>query len=179
MTVNVRFKFASHQINPFPFIGLGLVAVFVALVMPHMIGVLGAIAILCNRYPHLWPPSHPRLRAVSRWKAIGVLLGTCLFASIISHADPALAQLFGDAESEATGIFGQYIDQSIISFLFGLMRVLVWVASVGFVFFAVYQAQRGEQWQPLLQNAFIVIAAVVVVEGLGALFFGDGGGGET
>ena len=53
------------------------------------------------------------------------------------------------------------------------MRVVVWVSAVGFIFFAVYQAQRGEQWQPLVQNAFIVVAAVVVVEGMSRLFFGQ------
>ena len=87
----------------------------------------------------------------------------------------ALAQksrLFGTAEEQAKTIFGQYIDQGIIDFLFGMLRIVVWVSSVGFVFFAIYQAQRGEQWQPLLQNAFIIIAAVVVVEGLSQLFFG-------
>ncbi|WNZ44139.1 hypothetical protein Q2T42_20115 [Leptolyngbya boryana CZ1] len=60
--------------------------------------------------------------------------------------------------------------------MFGLLRVVVWVSAVGFILFAVYQAQRGEQWQPLMQNAFIVIAAVVVVEGLSSLFFGGSTG---
>ena len=176
MNSGFRFKIGARGTNPLPFLALGIMTVLLALEWPQVIGVVGAIALLYSRFlPVLNNTPSPVFRTFSRWKLVGVLLGTSLFASIIAHADPALAQLFGDAESEATGIFGAYIDQSIIAFLFGLMRVVVWVASVGFVFFAVYQAQRGEQWQPLLQNAFIVIAAVVVVEGLGALFFGDGG----
>ena len=80
--------------------------------------------------------------------------------------------MFDTVESEADSIFGDYLDAGIIDFIFGLLRIVVWVSAVGFIFFAVYQAQRGEQWQPLLQNAFIIIAAVVIVEGLSQLFFG-------
>lgn len=113
-----------------------------------------------------------RFRRLSRWRIMGILGGILLFTVIIFQANPAFAQLFGTAEEQAQTIFGQYIDQGIIDFLFGMLRIVVWVSSVGFVFFAIYQAQRGEQWQPLLQNAFIIIAAVVVVEGLSQLFFG-------
>ena len=103
---------------------------------------------------------------------IGVVLGVLLFFGIISHADPASAQLFKTVESQVKTIFGNNIDASIISFMFGVLRIVIWVTAVGFIFFAVYQAQRGEQWQPLMQNAFIVIAAVVIVEGMSKLFFG-------
>ncbi|MEO0376016.1 MAG: hypothetical protein AAF329_15630, partial [Cyanobacteria bacterium P01_A01_bin.17] len=75
-------------------------------------------------------------------------------------------------EDQAQTLFGEYLDSGIIAFIFGVLRIVIWVSAVGFVFFAVYQAQRGEQWQPLLQNAFIIIAAVVIVEGLSRLFFG-------
>lgn len=108
------------------------------------------------------------------WKEAGILMGTLLFVAIVVHADTAMAQLFNSAEQQATSIFGQYIDSGIITFLFGLLRIVVWVSAVGFVLFAVYQAQRGEQWQPLMQNAFIVVAAVILVEALSALFFGGG-----
>ena len=113
-----------------------------------------------------------RFSRLSRWRMVGILGGILLFAVIIFQANPAFAQLFGTAEEQAQTIFGQYIDQGIIDFLFGMLRIVVWISAVGFVFFAIYQAQRGEQWQPLLQNAFIIIAAVVVVEGLSQLFFG-------
>ena len=102
---------------------------------------------------------------------LGVLGGVLLFIGITTHANPAMAQLFDTVEGEAEAIFGEYLDGEIIGFIFGLLRIVVWVSAVGFIFFAVYQAQRGEQWQPLVQNAFIVIAAVVVVEGLSRLFF--------
>jgi len=95
-----------------------------------------------------------------------------LFIGITAQANPAMAQLFDTVESQAEALFGEYLDGEIIAFIFGLLRIVVWVSAVGFVFFAVYQAQRGEQWQPLLQNAFIIIAAVVIVEGLGQMFFG-------
>jgi len=100
------------------------------------------------------------------------MAGILLFTGIISHANPAMAQLFDTVEGQAQTIFGQYLDGDIITFMFGILRLVIWVSAVGFVFFAVYQAQRGEQWQPLLQNAFIIIAAVVIVEGLSRLFFG-------
>jgi hypothetical protein len=108
----------------------------------------------------------------------GVVTGTLLFAAITTSANPVQAQIFDDAEQEVDSIFGEYLDSGIITFLFGLIRVVIWVSAVGFVFFAIYQAQRGEQWQPLAQNAFIIVAAVVLVEGLSALFFGGEGGGD-
>ncbi|WP_121969225.1 hypothetical protein [Leptolyngbya sp. BC1307] len=111
-------------------------------------------------------------QSISGWKAIGVFFGVLLFFGIISHAAPASAQLFKNVESQVTTIFGNNIDASIIAFMFGVLRIVIWVTAVGFIFFAVYQAQRGEQWQPLMQNAFIVIAAVVIVEGMSKLFFG-------
>ena len=112
----------------------------------------------------------------SSWKVIGVLLGVLLFFGITSHANPVSAQLFDNVESQVTTIFGSNIDSSIITFMFGVLRIVIWVTAVGFIFFAVYQAQRGEQWQPLMQNAFIVIAAVVVVEGMSQVFFGGTAG---
>ena len=118
------------------------------------------------------PPS----QNISGWKVIGVFLGVLLFFGIISHADPASAQLFKTVESQVQTIFGSNIDASIIAFMFGVLRIVIWVTAVGFIFFAVYQAQRGEQWQPLMQNAFIVIAAVVIVEGMSKLFFGGATG---
>ena len=115
--------------------------------------------------------------SVSGWKAIGVCLGVFLFFSIVSHSDPVSAQLFKTAETQVKSIFGTNIDASIVTFLFGVLRIVIWITAVGFILFAVYQAQRGEQWQPLMQNAFIVIAAVVVVEGMSKLFFGAATGG--
>ena len=112
------------------------------------------------------------LQRLGGWRTVGILGGIFLFIGITSHANPAMAQLFDTVEGEAEAIFGEYLDGEIIGFIFGLLRIVVWVSAVGFIFFAVYQAQRGEQWQPLVQNAFIVIAAVVVVEGLSRLFFG-------
>ncbi|MGF1496272.1 MAG: hypothetical protein ACFB8W_05540 [Elainellaceae cyanobacterium] len=151
-----------------------LLAGFVALQFPQLGWLMVAIAAFLLRFPDYFHAmtAHPVFQRLGGWRTTGVVLGTVLFAGILVQADPAVAQLFDQVESQADSIFGQYIDQSIITFLFGLLRIVVWVSAVGFVFFAVYQAQRGEQWQPLLQNAFIIIAAVVVVEGLSALFFG-------
>lgn len=123
--------------------------------------------------------AHPWIRKIGGMRTIGIIGGTLVFAAIALHGDPAHAQLFNKAEQQTNSIFGQYLDASIVKFMFGLLRVVVWISAVGFVLFAVYQAQRGEQWQPLMQNAFIVIAAVVVVEGLSSLFFGGGTGGTA
>lgn len=116
------------------------------------------------------------LRRLSNPRILGIGLGTLLFIAITLNSNPVDAQLFNQAEQQTNSIFGEYLGENIIAFLFGLLRVVVWVSAVGFILFAVYQAQRGEQWQPLMQNAFIVIAAVVVVEGLSTLFFGGGTG---
>lgn len=115
---------------------------------------------------------HPQLKCLHGWRLFGIVAGVLLFIGITSHANPAMAQLFDTVESQAQNLFGEYLDSGIIAFIFGVLRIVIWVSAVGFVFFAVYQAQRGEQWQPLLQNAFIIIAAVVIVEGLSRLFFG-------
>ncbi|MEM6517720.1 MAG: hypothetical protein AAF722_00180 [Cyanobacteria bacterium P01_C01_bin.70] len=117
-------------------------------------------------------PQYSRLRTLRGWRLFGIVAGLLLFTAITSHANPAMAQLFDTVESQAQTLFGEYLDSGIIAFIFGVLRIVIWVSAVGFVFFAVYQAQRGEQWQPLLQNAFIIIAAVVIVEGLSRLFFG-------
>lgn len=122
---------------------------------------------------------HPRLRAIANFRSIGTFIGILLFLSITIHANPAFAQIFDQAEDQVTAIFGEYLDTAIVVFLFGLIRVVIWVSGVGFVFFAIYQAQRGEQWQPLAQNAFIIVAAVVLVEALSNMFFGGGSGTST
>ena len=158
-----------------PFITcLGLTALMVITQFPISIWFIVLLAALVIRFFD-WVPvliAHPRLQRCGGWRMLGAILGACLFAGIMMHSDPASAQLFNSAEQQANTIFGQYISGDIITFLFGLLRIVVWVTAVGFVLFAVYQAQRGEQWQPLMQNAFIIVAAVVVVEGLSAMFFG-------
>lgn len=160
------FPISNHQgsltLGPY-WLGLSLLAITIPTKLPRS-------PALCLRRLRL---SSPTFWGLSGWRLLGIGLGILLFVSIISHGHPASAQLFDTAESEAESIFGQYLDDDIIAFLFRVLRIVIWVAAVGFVFFAIYQAQRGEQWQPLLQNAFIVIAAVVVVEGLSSLFFGS------
>jgi hypothetical protein len=119
---------------------------------------------------------YPWLKRIFGVRVIGIGIGTLLFLLITLASNPAFAQMFKQAEQQVTSIFGTYLESDIITFLFGLIRVVVWISGVGFVFFAIYQAQRGEQWQPLAQNAFIIVAAVVLVEGLSTLFFGGGSG---
>jgi hypothetical protein len=118
---------------------------------------------------------YPWLKRIFSVRAIAIWMGTLLFLLITLTSNPAFAQMFNQAEQQVTSIFGTYLEGDII----GLIRVVVWVSGVGFVFFAIYQAQRGEQWQPLAQNAFIIVAAVVLVEGLSTLFFGGGTSGDA
>ena len=153
---------------------LAILALLVALYFPGLLWLFVAGSCAGLRYPQVLPKitHHPWFQCLGGWKTLGIVAGVLLFAGITSHSEPAMAQLFNTAEQQANNIFGQYLDRGIIVFLFGMLRIIVWVSAVGFIFFAVYQAQRGEQWQPLLQNAFIIIAAVVVVEGLSRLFFG-------
>lgn len=158
-----------------PFIAcLSLTALLVITHFPVSIWFMVALAALVIRFFE-WVPlltSHPWFRRCGGWRMVGALVAALFFAGITLSSEPASAQLFNSAEQQANTIFGPYINSDIITFLFGLLRIIVWVTAVGFVLFAVYQAQRGEQWQPLMQNAFIVVAAVVVVEGLSAMFFG-------
>lgn len=160
-----------------PFVScLGLTALLVITHFPISIWFIVALTALVIRFFE-WIPlltSHPWFHRCGGWRMLGAIVAALCFAGITLSSEPASAQLFNSAEQQANTIFGQYIDGSIITFLFGLLRIVVWVTAVGFVLFAVYQAQRGEQWQPLMQNAFIVVAAVVVVEGLSAMFFGGG-----
>lgn len=167
-----RMFLGSPSAGGLPWLSLGLAALFLTLQFPQLIWLVGLLGILAIRFsaPLSLLANHPCLRAVGGWKTIGVLAGLLLFVGITIGADPAFA-IFDKAEQQASSIFGQYVDAQIITFLFGLLRLVVWITAVGFILFAVYQAQRGEQWQPLMQNAFIVIAAVVVVEGLSAMFF--------
>ena len=177
---STRLKRSSQRdrlIQFIPFVTcLGLTTLLVTTHFPVSIGFMIALAALVIRFFE-WIPiltSHPWFRRCGGWRMFGAIVSAVLFAGIVLSSDPASAQLFNSAEQQANTIFGQYIDGGIITFLFGLLRIVVWVTAVGFILFAVYQAQRGEQWQPLMQNAFIVVAAVVVVEGLSGLFFGGG-----
>jgi hypothetical protein len=160
------------QQDIFPWLALGLVALLLTVQFPHLLGLMVLLMALAIRFSAALRrlPRHPLFVTVGGWKTVGILVGVLLFAGISMGADPALA-IFDKAEQQATSIFGEYIDGKIITFLFGLLRIVVWISAVGFILFAVYQAQRGEQWQPLMQNAFIVIAAIVVVEGLSSMFF--------
>jgi hypothetical protein len=151
--------------------------IFIAVQSPPLLYLASAVLLLTLRFPQIL--FHPWIQRLGGMRTIGIIGGTLVFAAIALHGDPAHAQLFNKAEQQTNSIFGQYLDASIVKFMFGLLRVVVWISAVGFVLFAVYQAQRGEQWQPLMQNAFIVIAAVVVVEGLSSLFFGGGTGGTA
>ena len=165
----------QETLQSIPWGPLGLVVLLIALHFPFLLWLFVAAISLHLSCPRVMPTlfTHRWVKRIGGWKAIGVLMGALLFIGITCQADPVLAQLFDSAETEAQSTFGQYLDEGIIQFLFSLLRIVVWVSAVGFIFFAVYQAQRGEQWQPLVQNAFIIIAAVVVVEGLSALFFGS------
>ena len=164
----------AHSLGALSWFPLGVLTLLATLRFPPLIAVFAFVICLARAFSTTLSPqiAHLNFAQLGRWRIIGVLLGTLLFALILCQANPAFAQLFDTVESEAKSTFGQYLDQDILTFLFSMMRIVIWVAAVGFVFFAVYQAQRGEQWQPLLQNAFIIIAAVVVVEGLSKLFFG-------
>lgn len=162
--------------NPESMVRLSGISLLVGITLSQVPGLgywaLGIMAIAL-RFPHLISAisNSPLYRRI-HWKTAGVLLGVLLFILINAHADPASAQLFKTAEDQANTIFGNYIDKGILTFLFGMLRIVIWVSGVGFVLLAVYQAQRGEQWQPLIQNAFIIVAAIVVVEGLSSMFFG-------
>jgi hypothetical protein len=151
--------------------------IFITTQFPSLLYLACVALLLASRFPQVL--HHPWIQRLGGIQTIGIVGGTLVFAAIALHSDPAHAQLFNKAEQQTNSIFGQYLDASIVKFMFGLLRVVVWISAVGFVLFAVYQAQRGEQWQPLMQNAFIVIAAVVVVEGLSSLFFGGGTGGTA
>jgi hypothetical protein len=189
--INTRFslkpssegRYSAHSLSLPAFVPLGIGGLFLVLQFPLALHFAVAIGCLCLRFPGAVNQgiaaiaSHPSFQRLGGYRTLGLLLGTLLFLAITANANPAFAQIFDTAEEEVDTIFGEYLDSEIITFLFGLIRVVIWVSAVGFVFFAIYQAQRGEQWQPLAQNAFIIVAAVVLVEGLSALFFGDGAGG--
>jgi hypothetical protein len=164
--------------SPSPFIWAYLAAatLFLTFQSPLLLYLGLTVAAFCLQFPQCASRLvlNPWVQRLGGIKSLGVIAGTLLFLTITLHGDAAHAQLFNKAEQQTNSIFGQYIDAKIVTFLFGLLRVVVWISAVGFVLFAVYQAQRGEQWQPLMQNAFIVIAAIVVVEGLSSLFFGGG-----
>jgi hypothetical protein len=86
-----------------------------------------AIAAISFRFPHV--TSHlalnPWIQKIGGMRTIGIVCGTLVFAAIALHGDPAHAQLFNKAEQQTNSIFGQYLDASIVKFMFGLLRVVV------------------------------------------------------
>jgi hypothetical protein len=101
------------------------------------------------------------------WKWIGAIAGISLFALIVT---PAQAAIFDTAERYTTQIFGQYIDTSMITLIFGFLRISAFILGAAFVLLALEKARHGENWQPFAWNAFAVLMVVVLVEGMSALF---------
>lgn len=102
-----------------------------------------------------------------RWKWVGVIAGISLFALIVT---PAQAAIFDTAEKYTTQIFGTYIDSSMITLIFGFLRISSFILGAAFVMLALEKARHGENWQPFAWNAFAVLMVVVLVEGMSSLF---------
>lgn len=102
-----------------------------------------------------------------RWKWIGAITGIALFALIVT---PAQAAIFDTAEKYTTQIFGTYIDSSMITLIFGFLRISAFIMGAAFVMLALEKARHGENWQPFAWNAFAVLMVVVLVEGMSSLF---------
>lgn len=98
---------------------------------------------------------------------IGIWLGTSLFATIAAPADAAI---FDTAEQYTNQIFGSYIDSSMITLIFGFLRISAFILGAAFVLLALEKARHGENWQPFAWNAFAVLMVVVLVEGMSTLF---------
>ncbi|MBE9014397.1 hypothetical protein IQ250_29840 [Pseudanabaenaceae cyanobacterium LEGE 13415] len=102
-----------------------------------------------------------------RWKWVGAIAGIGLFALIVT---PAQAAIFDTAEKYTTQIFGTYIDSSMITLIFGFLRISAFIMGAAFVLLALEKARHGENWQPFAWNAFAVLMVVVLVEGMSSLF---------
>ena len=98
---------------------------------------------------------------------VGILLGMSLFAAI---SMPANAAIFDTAEQYTTEIFGSYIDSSMITLIFGFLRISAFILGAAFVLLALEKARHGDNWQPFAWNAFAVLMVVVLVEGMSTLF---------
>lgn len=132
-----------------------------ALIAVHLIAAYVLMAVLAMRLmPEL-------LQLGQRWKWIGAIAGISLFALIVT---PAQAAIFDTAERYTTQIFGQYIDTSMITLIFGFLRISAFILGAAFVLLALEKARHGENWQPFAWNAFAVLMVVVLVEGMSALF---------
>jgi hypothetical protein len=96
------------------------------------------VALACLRFPQVaaYCTVHPWVQRLGGMRTIGILGGTLVFCTIALHGNPAHAQLFKNAEQQTNSIFGSYIDPSIVKFMFGLLRVVVWISAIGFVLFA-------------------------------------------
>lgn len=112
------------------------------------------------------------LQLGQRWKWVGAIAGISLFALIVT---PAQAAIFDTAEKYTTQIFGTYIDTSMITLIFGFLRISSFILGAAFVLLALEKARHGENWQPFAWNAFAVLMVVVLVEGMSALFLSTTG----
>lgn len=110
----------------------------------------------------------PQLLGSARsWTWFGIASGVALFATIAAPADAAI---FDTAEKYTTQIFGKYIDTSMITLIFGFLRISSFILGAAFVLLALEKARHGENWQPFAWNAFAVLMIVVLVEGMSTLF---------
>jgi hypothetical protein len=96
--------------------------IFLIVQSPILLYVGLIAALVYRRYPQI--VMHPWVQRLGGMRTIGLLGGTLVFAAIAFHGDPAHAQLFKNAEQQTNGIFGSYIDPSIVKFMFGLLRVV-------------------------------------------------------
>jgi hypothetical protein len=132
-----------------------------ALIALHLIAAYVLLALLAMRLL-------PELTQLAQcWKWIGAIAGISLFALIVT---PAQAAIFDTAEKYTTQIFGTYIDSSMITLIFGFLRISAFILGAAFVMLALEKARHGENWQPFAWNAFAVLMVVVLVEGMSSLF---------
>ncbi len=125
-----------------------------------ILGYVAVALIVINSLPELLRFLRSRL-----W--FSVFLGEIFFAIITI---PANAAIFDTAERYTSGIFGQYIDGSMITLIFGFLRISSFIMGAAFVMLALEKARHGENWQPFAWNAFAVLMVVVLVEGMSTLF---------
>ncbi len=148
--ISVSVLFTNAIVNPAAIALAGLI----------ILGYIAVALIVINTLPELLKFLRSRL-----W--LSVFLGEILFAIVTI---PANAAIFDTAENYTTGIFGQYIDGSMIKLIFGFLRISSFIMGAAFVMLALEKARHGENWQPFAWNAFAVLMVVVLIEGMSTLF---------
>lgn len=95
-----------------------------------------------------------------------IILGLTTVLGIVTIPAPAHAFIFNELEARIISISNALnsVDESTINVSFDMIRIIIALIFVGGIAFAIFQAQQGQNVQPIFNVLLVILAAVISVE---------------